>query len=266
MAPLFDYHNVEEKVDEEENEEDEELLTLQLFTGNGSTRTPQQSPLLISNRTNLLAASKEVHMTSSQSSISLAASTSTSTHKASAAGHSRSCRVRRSSVQIPKEEGSEYIPAPYPWATRKRALVYSRHYLLSHGINTISGAVQCKRCDVKYEIEYDLQEKFAQVATYVSQHKSAMRDRAPAIWMTPTLTDCKSCGQTNCVKPLIDKKRSINWLFLLLGQMLGMCKLSQLKYFYKHTKNHRTGAKDRVLYLTYLGLLKQLEPDGPFDI
>nr|XP_011458981.1 PREDICTED: uncharacterized protein LOC105349859 [Fragaria vesca subsp. vesca] len=233
MAPLFGYHNVEEEVDEEEEEEDEELLTLQLFTGNGSTRPPQQSPLLISNRTNLLAASKEVHMTSSQSSISLAASTSSvSTHKASAAGHSRSCHVRRVSVQIPKEEGKTgYIPAPFPWATTKRALVYSHHYLLSHGINTISGAVQCKRCDVKYEIEYDLQEKFTQVATCVSQHKSAMRDRAPAIWMTPTLPDCKSCGQTNCVKPLIDKKRSINWLFLLLGQMLGMCKLSQLKYF-----------------------------------
>ncbi|KAH7510958.1 hypothetical protein FEM48_ZijujUnG0061700 [Ziziphus jujuba var. spinosa] len=48
-------------------------------------------------------------------------------------------------------------------------------------------------------------------------------------------------------------------------EMLGCCTLEQLKYFCKHTKNHRTGAKDRVLYLTYLGLCKQLDPTGPFD-
>ncbi|KAL1809528.1 hypothetical protein ACET3Z_026518 [Daucus carota] len=29
-------------------------------------------------------------------------------------------------------------------------------------------------------------------------------------------------------------------------QMLGCCTVEQLKYFCKHTKNHRTGAKDRV--------------------
>jgi hypothetical protein len=47
--------------------------------------------------------------------------------------------------------------------------------------------------------------------------------------------------------------------------MLGCCTLDQLKYFCKHTKNHRTGAKDRVLFLAYLGLCKQLDPNGPFD-
>jgi hypothetical protein len=138
--------------------------------------------------------------------------------------------------------------------------------MLSNGMKKISGKVQCKKCDQKYEIEYDLEQKFVEVASYVSQHKSAMHDRAPTVWMTPTLPDCKLCGQNNCVKPETDKKRKINWLFLLLGQMLGMCKLSELKYFCKHTANHRTGAKDRVLYLTYLGLLKQLDPNGPFDV
>ncbi|KAL4352204.1 hypothetical protein GQ457_06G007910 [Hibiscus cannabinus] len=53
---------------------------------------------------------------------------------------------------------------------------------------------------------------------------------------------------------------------VLLGKMLGCCKLSELKYFCKHTKNHKTGAKDRVLYLTYMGLCKQLDPTGPFHI
>ncbi|PRQ43368.1 hypothetical protein RchiOBHm_Chr3g0467741 [Rosa chinensis] len=248
------------------NEEHEELLTLQLSTGNHSTRPIQQSPLLISTASQSLTlfAATNFLMTSPQNSNPPAPSASN--HEASAAGSSRSSRARRSSAQTLREGKTEDIPAPYPWATTKRAQVYSRRYLLSNGIKKISGAVQCKKCDQKYEIEYDLEQKFEEVATYVSQHKSAMRDRAPAVWMTPTLPDCKFCGQTNCVKPEMDKKRSINWLFLLLGQMLGMCKLNELKYFCKHTKNHRTGAKDRVLYLTYLGLLKQLEPNGPFDI
>ncbi|KAF9684343.1 hypothetical protein SADUNF_Sadunf04G0108500 [Salix dunnii] len=46
---------------------------------------------------------------------------------------------------------------------------------------------------------------------------------------------------------------------------IGCCTLDQLKYFCKHTKNHRIGAKDRVLFLAYLGLCKQLNPNGPFD-
>lgn len=46
-------------------------------------------------------------------------------------------------------------------------------------------------------------------------------------------------------------------VFILGQQMLGCCTLEQLKYFYKQTKNHKMGAKDRVLYLTYLGLCKK---------
>ncbi|KAI3474052.1 hypothetical protein Pfo_028840 [Paulownia fortunei] len=92
------------------------------------------------------------------------------------------------------------------------------------------------------------------------KNRDDMRHRAPAAWMNPTLPDCKFCQQNNCVKPIPSKKKSINWLFLLLGQMIGCCKLSELKYFCKHTRNHRTGAKDRVLYLTYLELCRQLDP------
>jgi hypothetical protein len=93
-----------------------------------------------------------------------------------------------------------------------------------------------------------------------------MHDRAPSDWMNPVLPRCQFCDQENSVKPVIaNKKQKINWLFLLLGQMLGCCTLDQLKYFCKHTKNHRTGAKDRVLYLAYLGMCKQLDPNGPFD-
>ncbi|CAI9786350.1 unnamed protein product [Fraxinus pennsylvanica] len=93
-----------------------------------------------------------------------------------------------------------------------------------------------------------------------------MHDRAPGLWINPNLPRCRYYKQENCAKPIIsEKKKSINWLFLLLGQMLGCCTLEQIKYCYKHTRNHHTGAKDRVLYLTYLSLCKQLDPYGPFD-
>ncbi|THG02676.1 hypothetical protein TEA_012074 [Camellia sinensis var. sinensis] len=134
-------------------------------------------------------------------------------------GPSRMVRARRNPTQLPREEKSDTVPAPFPWATSHLATVHSLNYLLSRQIYSITGEVQCKFCE-----------------------------------------------QENNAKPVIsEKKKSINWLFLLLGQMIGCCTLEQLKYFCKHTKNHRTGAKDRVLYLTYLGLCKQLDPNGPFD-
>ncbi|KAJ7977067.1 Hydroxyproline-rich glycoprotein family protein [Quillaja saponaria] len=182
------------------------------------------------------------------------------------AGPSRLVRARRSPAQALKQGKTETVPQLYPWATTRRAMVYNLDYLLSNGIDKISGEVQCKRCEKQYEIEYDLQQKFMEVALFISNNKHTMHDRAPSVWMNPVLPSCKFCGEENCVKPIISKKRTINWLFLLLGQLLGCCKLSALKYFCKHTKNHRTGAKDRVLYLSYLGLCKQLDPKGPFDV
>jgi len=173
---------------------------------------------------------------------------------------------RKPSIQALKQGKSEAVSAPYPWATTRRATVHSLDYLLSKGINVISGNLYCKRCDKQYEVEYDLRQKFMEVACFVSKNKCGMHDRAPAIWMNPSLPNCEFCDQNNYVRPAVSKKRSINWLFLLLGQMLGCCKLSELKYFCKHTKNHRTGAKDRVLYLTYLALCKQLDPNGAIDL
>ncbi|XP_021290038.1 uncharacterized protein LOC110420939 [Herrania umbratica] len=180
------------------------------------------------------------------------------------ASTSRPCRSRRNPFQTPKQGKTDTVPAPYPWATTQRATVHSLDYLLSHNITTISGEVKCKKCEKIYKIEYDLQQKFTEVASFISRNKLSMHDRAPSDWMYPTLPSCEFCG--SYLKPVLPKKKSINWLFLLLGQMLGCCKLSELKYFCKHTHNHRTGAKDRVLYLAYLGLCKQLDPKGPFDI
>ncbi|KAK8563656.1 hypothetical protein V6N13_006105 [Hibiscus sabdariffa] len=174
--------------------------------------------------------------------------------------HSPPSRARRNPSQVT----TETIPRPFPWSTTQRATVHRLDYLLSHDITIISGEVQCKKCDKVYRIEYDLREKFGEISDFIKENKFSLHDRAPPEWMSPNLPSCESCGSP--VKPVGTKKKSINWLFLLLGKMLGCCKLSELKYFCKHTKNHKTGAKDRVLYLTYMGLCKQLDPTGSFDI
>ncbi|GMY05839.1 probable serine/threonine-protein kinase DDB_G0291918 [Fagus crenata] len=179
---------------------------------------------------------------------------------------SRPVRSRRNPTQVPREGRSPSVPALFPWATTHRATVHDMNYLQSKQIVSITGEVQCKRCERTYEMEFNLKEKFDEVGLFIWQNKSSMRDRAPGVWLNPVLPTCRFCEQENSAKPIIaDKKKAINWLFLLLGQMLGCCTLEQLKYFCKHTRNHRTGAKDRVLYLTYLALCKQLDPNGPFD-
>ncbi|XP_010255199.1 PREDICTED: uncharacterized protein LOC104595947 [Nelumbo nucifera] len=179
---------------------------------------------------------------------------------------SRPLRTRRNPPKVRRSGNSEVITPPYPWATNHRATVHSLHNLLSMGIHTIFGEVKCKKCEHQYEMEFQLESKFIEVASFIATKKSTMHDRAPREWTHPLLPTCRYCEQVNSAKPIIDrKKKMINWLFLLLGQMLGCCSLEQLKYFCKHTKNHRTGAKDRVLYLTYLGLCKQLDHTGPFD-
>ncbi|CAL9201835.1 unnamed protein product [Musa hybrid cultivar] len=176
-------------------------------------------------------------------------------------------RTRRNPTQGPKDGSKgELVRPAFAWSTDRRATVHSLAHLRSHGIREIRGVVQCKRCEASREIKHDLLAKFDEVAGFIRAKKHLMHDRAPPEWTCPVLPGCDACGQPNCMRPVMaQKKREINWLFLLLGQTLGICNLDQLKYFCKHTKNHRTGAKDRLLYLTYLGLCKQLDPAGPFD-
>ncbi|KAJ0611351.1 hypothetical protein HanHA300_Chr01g0014451 [Helianthus annuus] len=144
-------------------------------------------------------------------------------------------RNRRKPSHAPREGKSPIIAPPFPWATDHRAQVHNLNYLTENQITTISGDVECKRCEKRYKIEYNLEQKYQQVSSYVAMHMHEFHDRAPKKWMSPTLPTCKFCHQENCVKPL--------------------------KYFCKHTGNHRTGAKDRVLFLTYLELCKQVSPD-----
>ncbi|XVF44921.1 hypothetical protein PTKIN_Ptkin02bG0161900 [Pterospermum kingtungense] len=228
-------------------------------TGTGSSRPVRKNPETV-------LSSSSVPFVYPQDAVQPPPSSSSSSATLSVVPNSGASRGRKNSTQAPREGKNETVPAPFPWATTHRATVHSIEYLLSRQIITIIGDVQCKRCEQPYEISYDLKTKFAEIGSFIAENKNAMHERAPPVWMNPVLPKCRYCHQENSVKPLISvKKKSINWLFLLLGQMLGCCTLDQLKYFCKHTQNHRTGAKDRVLFLTYLGLCKQLDPSGPFD-
>lgn len=172
------------------------------------------------------------------------------------AGH----QARRNSSRAVAAEKNVIVP-PYPWATSKPAVIHNLRYLSSNNINVISGQVQCRPCEKIETLEYNLEEKFKELYRYIVNNKDELRQRAPHIWMNSKLTPCGSCESG--MKPVLsEKKEEINWLFLLLGQMLGCCTLEQLRYFCDKTSQHRTGAKDRVLYLTYLGLFKQLDPSG----
>ncbi|GAB4859786.1 hypothetical protein Ancab_011266 [Ancistrocladus abbreviatus] len=169
---------------------------------------------------------------------------------------------------------SETIVPPYPWATNRRATICNRQYLVDNGITTITGDVQCMTCQKKYEVSYDLLTKLQEVKDYTfiirrGIRRKELREEAPRNWLLPRSAGCKFCGKKRGVKPVIsEKKKGINWLFLLLGQMLGYCTLEQLKYFHKHTRKHTplyvsTWGKGGVLYFTYLELFRQLEPEGP---
>lgn len=161
---------------------------------------------------------------------------------------------------------SETIPPPYPWATEHRAIIRSLDDLTRNGIEKIRGEMKCKKCGVESKMEFNLIEKFMEVESFISMNKSEMHQRAPRGWECPPRQDCGRCSGEGCTEPVTGKKREMNWLFLLLGQMIGFSSLEHLKYLCKHTRNHRTGAKDRLVYIAYMCLCKQLHPTGPYDL
>ncbi|XP_076957262.1 uncharacterized protein LOC143632692 [Bidens hawaiensis] len=172
-------------------------------------------------------------------------------------------RTRKKPSHAPRQGKPAMIPPPFPWATDRRCKVHTlKHLTQTLMIKTITGDVECKRCQKSYQIEYNLEQKYNDVSDYVRLHLYDFYDRAPTKWMSPVLPTCKFCHQENSMKPVINKKKLINWLFLLLGQMVGCCTLGQLKYFCKHTGNHRTRAKDRVLFLAYQELCKQIDGEA----
>jgi len=156
---------------------------------------------------------------------------------------------------------NETIPALFPWMKNQRASVHSKQYLSENNIHTIKGKVHCKRCDHEFELSLDLEEKLKDLCQFISRGKNKWHNRAPRVWMNPVFPKCPLCGRDSSTRPIIAKnKKEINWLFLLLGQMLGCCTLNHLKYFCKHNEIHRTGAKDRLLYDIYENLINQLVP------
>ncbi|XP_031494923.1 uncharacterized protein LOC116260612 [Nymphaea colorata] len=176
------------------------------------------------------------------------------------AGGRGGIRPRRSSSRQPLKE--DRIRPPYPWATDKRATVHPYEYLKANDIDKISGQVYCKRCEQVYTMEVELK-KVLEVCFIVVRNFHDSNNRATTEWLTPKMLDCEKCNQVACVKPVTnEKKKNMNWLFLFVTQSLGYCTLEQLKYFCKHAKCHRTGAKDRVLHNTYVLLHNQLvEPE-----
>ena len=175
-------------------------------------------------------------------------------------------RARSNPNQGPGEGKNETIDPPFQWATDRRATVHTLDYLVAHGLTVIKGEVQCRRCERREVVAYDLLAKLEEVKGYVRARLGTMFERAPAEWMYPVFGECGACLQHNCMRPVLpQEKRNYNWLFLFLGQSLGICTLNQIKWFCKHTGNHRTGAKDRVLYLTYITIGKQLYPTGIFQ-
>ena len=172
-------------------------------------------------------------------------------------------RQHRHRTVLLRDRKPDLPVAPYEWATKQRATVHKLDYLVSRQILLISGEVQCKRCKRRFEIQYDLVEKFKELGVFINLNESSMLDRAPSNWMSPNFPNCRYCRAEKSLTPWIsEKKRSINWLFLFLGEMIGCCKLAQLKYFCKQNDEPRTGAKDRVVYSTYIEMCKQLDPTG----
>ncbi|KAK2440793.1 hypothetical protein QL285_012165 [Trifolium repens] len=141
-------------------------------------------------------------------------------------------RPRVRSRHRPRPPCNEPIPIPFAWATNRRAKIHTLNYLLQNGIFDITGDVKCKSCQREFQISFNLMAKFDVISQYLITNMNNMRDRAPEIWMHPTLPRCVHCGQENSLKPVIaEKKKNINWLFLLLGQLLGCCTLDHFEIF-----------------------------------
>ncbi|CDY37242.1 BnaA09g08630D [Brassica napus] len=110
-------------------------------------------------------------------------------------GHHARRNSSKAAATVEENVEKDIIP-PYPWATTRPARIHNLRYLYVNNINVIFG-------------------------------QEVLRHRASKVWSCPKLTPCCSCK--NGMKPVIgENKEEINWLFLLLGQMLGCCTLDQL--------------------------------------
>ncbi|KAF4353400.1 hypothetical protein G4B88_007182 [Cannabis sativa] len=144
------------------------------------------------------------------------------------------------------EDNDGIAAAPYPWAKKKPGFIHSMEYLVNNKIVMIGGMVNCDKCKKSFKMELELMSHYNRLKSYIAQEKGVMNDRAPEIWLNPIRPNCIYCHSDKTTPVVASKDEEINWLFLLLGQWLGICTLTHLKFFCMCTKNHRTGAKDRI--------------------
>ncbi|KAK4341663.1 hypothetical protein RND71_040164 [Anisodus tanguticus] len=207
MSEIFCTHHENLRVEEEG--EDKNDLTLRLMSFRPTTRPRKQSPER--NQSNLpvgLPSFPPPPLPMSQSGTLYLPSVTVLSSTVSVEPVRGSLRKRRNPSKANNKDGNnEIIHPPFPWATNRRATIHTLDYLLTKKIITISGEVQCKRCERKYQMDFDLKEKFLEVGTYIAENKSAMHDRAPDIWMNPLLPTCQFCKQENNVKPVFQGTR-----------------------------------------------------------
>ncbi|KAJ0981918.1 hypothetical protein J5N97_010173 [Dioscorea zingiberensis] len=173
-------------------------------------------------------------------------------------------RRRRSTIEVKPNTVKE---PPFPWATTQPCTIHTLNHLISHNTTFISGDMECKFCKAVHSIVYDLQSKFSEISDIIKSSKHLLHNRAPKSWTKPGLPSCLCCNGSSCLVPVVAVDyMKINWLFLLLSQTLGCLTLRHLKHFCASTGFYLTGAKDRLVYCTYLTLCKQLDPSGPFDL
>ncbi|KAM6574386.1 hypothetical protein CsatA_022713 [Cannabis sativa] len=164
----------------------------------------------------------------------------------------------------------------YPWARAQPCKVYSFNYLMTNKIMVIKGRVECNICRREFVKELDLQDEFhnigmgliREMTRNMKENRSGHRDGAVVPRPYATL-GCKVCGHKDSVRPIvlddndIDDFYDINWLFLMLSQLLGWCTCVQLMHFCSTNKipySNKT-YKDRLLFLTYMDLWRQFS--GP---
>lgn len=157
------------------------------------------------------------------------------------------------------------IEPPYPWATDQRARVHSLTQL--KGIRVVSGKAKCSDHG-HFTVSYNVKEKFREITEFIRNGKEGWNGWAPQPWTIPKPPVCnrKHC-RGYCTVIISEKKRAIDWLFLVLGQHVGLCSPAQLRYFCKHNHLPYNGSRLEGLYKVYLTLCKQLHPQETlFDI
>lgn len=161
-------------------------------------------------------------------------------------------------------------PPPFPWAanTTGTKICTLEYILYTLHIDSVSADFKCMICGDVEKVEYNLAHKYMQVSDYIHRKGTKMGGIASNSWQFPTRPQCKNCNnKRRCLEEVIKKdNNSINWLFLFVGKLIGCCKVQQLKEFCEQNEIECSGTKPRLVYLTYLGLCKQLDPQASYDM